>query len=94
VYENTSIHELIQYGITSCTQGLADALYESIKACVYLADIVFDSKIILKMYAAERIATEHELTSIKYHIMRMLKKGLLLIFGKKRNLNNMFSLMV
>jgi GxxExxY protein len=89
-YENALRTELRKQELKCVSLFPNEVYYEGALVGEYFADLFVEGKIILELKAAERISKAHELQLINYLRATEAEIGLLLNFGKNRNLKEKF----
>ena len=91
VYENAILIELQKLGLNAKRQVPIKVFYEEELVGEYFADLVVEENIILELKAAENLREEHECQLINYLKATEIEVGLLLNFGKKRQLKRKYT---
>jgi len=86
VYERAMMVELGQMGLTVETQSKILVYYYGNIVGDYCSDLTVENVVICELKAAECIVEEHEFQLINYLKATTIEVGLLLNFGKKREI--------
>lgn len=91
VYENAMMIELRKLGLECEKQKPIDVYYDEQKVGEYFANIVVEDKVIIELKADESLRHEHESKLVNYLKATEIEAGVLLNFGKDRELGKVFS---
>lgn len=83
VYENALLVELRKAGLDCRAQVPIQVYYDQVEVGYYLADVVVNHKVIIKIKAAESLCEEHEVQLVNYLCATDIEVGILLNFGKQ-----------
>lgn len=83
IYENAMMIEFRKAGIPAEAQAPIKVLYEEEIVGEHAADIIVDSKVIIELKAAKKIAEDHHAQLLNYLKATDIEVGLLLNFGPK-----------
>lgn len=91
VYENAMMIELRKLGLECEKQKPIDVYYDEQKVGEYFANIIVEDKVIIELKADESLRHEHESKLVNYLKATEIEAGVLLNFGKDRELGKVFS---
>ena len=83
IYENSMMIEFRKAGIPAEAQSPIKVTYEGEIVGEHAADIIVDSKVIIELKAAKKIAEDHHAQLLNYLKATDMEVGLLLNFGPK-----------
>ncbi|MBC8416435.1 MAG: GxxExxY protein [Candidatus Cloacimonetes bacterium] len=83
VYENSLVIKLKQLGFSVKKQKNIKVYFEEHIVGDYFADLIINSKVIIKIKAVDKLCDEHKFQLINYLKATNMEVGLLLNFGKK-----------
>jgi len=83
IYENAMMIEFRKAGIPAEAQSPIEVTYEGEIVGEHAADIIADSKVIIELKAAKKIAEDHHAQLLNYLKATDIEVGLLLNFGPK-----------
>ena len=83
IYENAMMIEFRKAGISAESQSPIEVTYEGEIVGEHAADIIVDSKVIIELKAAKKIAEDHHAQLLNYLKATDIEVGLLLNFGPK-----------
>ena len=83
IYENAMMIEFRKAGIPAESQSSIEVTYEGEIVGEHAADIIVDSKVIIELKAAKKIAEDHHAQLLNYLKATDIEVGLLLNFGPK-----------
>lgn len=83
--------ELRKLGLECEKQKPIDVYYDEQKVGEYFANIIVEDKVIIELKADESLRHEHESKLVNYLKATEIEAGVLLNFGKDRELGKVFS---
>ena len=83
IYENAMMIEFRKAGIPAESQSSIEVTYKGEIIGEHAADIIVDSKVIIELKAAKKIAEDHHAQLLNYLKATDIEVGLLLNFGPK-----------
>ena len=83
IYENAMMIEFRKAGIPAEAQSPIEVTYEGEIVVEHAADIIVDSKVIIELKAAKKLAEDHHAQLLNYLKATEIEVGLLLNFGPK-----------
>ena len=83
IYENAMMIEFRNAGIPAEAQSPIEVTYEGEIVGEHAADIIVDSKVIIELKAAKKLAEDHHAQLLNYLKATEIEVGLLLNFGPK-----------
>jgi len=83
IYENSMMIEFRKAGMPAEAQSLIEVTYEGVVVGEHAADIIVDSKVIIELKAAKKIAEDHHAQLLNYLKATKIEVGLVLNFGPK-----------
>jgi GxxExxY protein len=84
VYQRALLLELQAAGIRAEADKRVRVMYSGVSVGDFIADVLVDDRIILKLKAVESLATAHEVQTVNYLTATGLDIGLLINFGSSR----------